>query len=53
MPTNGLMRGLLRAVLGDKVLKTSALMAVAAVAAQLVGVANWAALLSNSSIISL
>ena len=44
MPTNGLMRGLLRTVLGDKVLKTSALMAVAAVAAQLVGVANWAAL---------
>lgn len=38
------MGGLLRAVLKDKILKTSALMAVAAVAAQLVGVANWAAL---------
>ncbi len=44
MPTNKLMGGLLRAVLGDKILKASALMAVAAVAAQLVGVANWAAL---------
>ena len=38
------MGGVLRTILGDKVLKTSALMAAAAVAAQLVGVGNWAAL---------
>lgn len=38
------MGGVLRSILGDKVLKTSALMAAAAVAAQLVGVGNWAAL---------
>ena len=38
------MSGFLGSILGDKVLKASALMGVVAVAAQLVGVANWAAL---------
>ena len=38
------MGGVFRTILGDKILKTSALMAAAAVAAQLVGVGYWAGL---------